>query len=146
MNVNVRPAQMADVPALTKLCAQLGYPASEAVTQARLETLLSDSEHALLVAETEEGKVVGWVHGLVRKLLIHDVHIEIGGLVVDEAYRGRGVGEKLMAEIEAWAKGKGIQAVFLRSNIIREEAHEFYEKVGYEMTKTSKIFWKYLEA
>jgi len=133
---------MADVPALTRLSNQLGYPASEAVTQARLEILLSESEHALLVAESEEGKVVGWVHGLVRKLLIHDVHIEIGGLVVDEAYRGRGIGRKLLAEIEDWAKAKGIQAVFLRSNIVREEAHQFYEKAGYEMTKTSKIFWK----
>jgi ribosomal protein S18 acetylase RimI-like enzyme len=142
MNVNVRPAQMTDVPALTRLSAQLGYPASESVTHTRLEALLSESEHAILVAETNEGEVVGWVHGLVRKLLIHDVHIEIGGLVVDEDYRGMGVGEKLMAEIEAWAKGRGIQAVFLRSNVIREEAHEFYEKVGYEMRKTSKIFWK----
>lgn len=142
MNVIVRPAQMADVPALTRLSTQLGYPASEAVTQARLEILLSESEHALLVAESEEGKVVGWAHGLMRKLLIHDVHIEIGGLVVDENYRGMGVGEKLLVEIEDWARGKDIQAVFLRSNIVREEAHEFYEKMGYEMTKTSKIFWK----
>jgi GNAT superfamily N-acetyltransferase len=136
---------MADVPALTKLSAQLGYPASEEVTQARLETLLSEREHALLVAEADEGQVVGWAHGLARKLLIHDPHIEIGGLVVDEAHRGRGIGEKLLAGIEEWARERGIEAVFLRSNIVREEAHKFYEKVGYEMTKTSKIFWKELE-
>jgi len=66
-------------------------------------------------------------------------------LVVNEAYRGKGIGEKLLAGIEDWAKERGIQAVFLRSNIVREEAHRFYEKVGYKNTKTSKIFWKYLE-
>lgn len=110
-----------------------------------MEAILSEGEHILLVAETGEREIVGWAHGFIRVLLIHDAHIEIGGLVVDADHRGMGIGEKLLAGIEDWARGMEVRAVYLRSNIIREEAHHFYEQAGYEMTKTSKIFWKELD-
>jgi GNAT superfamily N-acetyltransferase len=145
MNVIVRPAQKNDAPALRKLADQLGYQFTEEAAQTRLETLLSESEHIVLVAETDENEVVGWAHGFIRKLLIHDAHIEIGGMVVGDGHRGMGIGQTLLVGIEDWAREMGFNVVFLRSNIIREEAHRFYEKAGYEHTKTSKIFWKNLE-
>jgi hypothetical protein len=45
---------------------------------------------------------------------------------------------------EAWARQRGLAAIGVRSNIIRERAHIFYERLGYTVTKTQKVFRKTL--
>lgn len=140
----IRPAQIEDSPRLADLCRQLGYPAEEHEIRRRLDGLLADPIHALLVAETTPGVVVGWVHGYLRRLLIADRYVELGGLVVDAAYRGRGIGRMLMERMEEWAKAQGAGMIYLRSNVIREQAHRFYRQIGYEQIKTSLTFTKSL--
>jgi GNAT superfamily N-acetyltransferase len=56
-----------------------------------------------------------------------DEYAEIGELVVDTEYRGKGVGKKLMQKVEEWAKDKGFSEVRHRSGGHRKEAHQFYE-------------------
>ncbi|HJW09461.1 MAG TPA: GNAT family N-acetyltransferase, partial [Holophagaceae bacterium] len=69
---------------------------------------------------------------------------EVGGLVVDEAFRGRGLGSQLMAAAEAWAQAKGFATVRLRSRLQRERAHAFYHQLGYEETKRQVVLEKSL--
>jgi GNAT superfamily N-acetyltransferase len=142
--IRIRPAIKKDLAALTKLCEQLGYPASQEDIAKRLDELLNDADHTLLVALTSQDKVVGFVHGFIRRLLIANRHIEIGGLVVEEEYRHQGIGKQLIAACENWAVREGIMVVFLRSNIIRIDAHRFYQNQGYEFLKTSYTFVKQL--
>jgi GNAT superfamily N-acetyltransferase len=73
-----------------------------------------------------------------------DLYAEIGGLVVDENQRGMGIGKALMAQAEDWVGDHGIHEVRLRSNIIREAAHQFYEAMGYENIKSQFTFRKTL--
>jgi GNAT superfamily N-acetyltransferase len=89
------------------LCDQLGYCCTEFEVEGRLEDLTPRSDHILLVAVSASGKVVGWTHGVIRRLLIIPTHLELGGLVVDESQRGQGVGEKLISAIKAWAVDQG---------------------------------------
>jgi GNAT superfamily N-acetyltransferase len=138
----IRRAAPADAARLTALSAQLGYPVAQEEVEARLATILADNDHALLVAENSANVVVGWAHGFIRPLLVEGRHVEVGGLVVDETVRGRGVGEKLMEAIEDWARERGCQYIYLRSNAIRQDAHRFYERVGYEKVKTSVVMRK----
>ena len=138
----VRAARLADADRLAVLCAQLGYPASSEEVRQRAAPLQQSEDHGILVAETADGQVIGWVHVFVRQLLVVDRHAELGGLVVDAGHRGCGVGELLMAEAEAWAWTKGCGAVYVRSNVVREDAHRFYEGIGYERLKTSRVFLK----
>jgi ribosomal protein S18 acetylase RimI-like enzyme len=70
--------------------------------------------------------------------------VEIGGLVVDESCRSQGVGRLLMARVEEWARSNGFTEARLRSNVIRESAHLFYENLGYRVNKTQKSFLKTL--
>jgi N-acetylglutamate synthase-like GNAT family acetyltransferase len=140
----IRTASQSDIPALAELCSQLGYQCVESEVEVRLADLINRSDHILLVAVSESGKVVGWAHGAVRRLLITPAHVELGGLVVEKSQRGQGTGEMLMSAIEAWAFGQGIETVFLRSNAIRTDAHRFYKKLGYEQVKTSLTFTKTL--
>lgn len=142
--MKVRKAVMEDVQEITGLCFQLGYPAIHEKVAVNLSALLGDEEHGIFVAEQPDGKVVGWVHGYVYKLLYNEPSTQVAGLVVDEGCRGRGAGKALMKAVEDWSREKGCVVIGLRSNIIRKEAHIFYRKVGYEIVKESFTFSKTL--
>ena len=143
-SVKVRLARAEDVERVTALCEQLGYPSSQKQVQPRLHQIRQRDDHAVYVAERADGCVVGWVHVLIRQLLETELHVEIGGLVVDKDHHGRGIGRLLMERAEQWACEKGCGAVYLRSNAIRKDAHAFYEKIGYVNVKLSKTFHKVL--
>jgi GNAT superfamily N-acetyltransferase len=44
-----------------------------------------------------------------------------------------------MVAAEDWARGKGYNVVRLRSNVMRADAHGFYDALGYPSTKTSRV-------
>ena len=142
--MKVRMAVMEDVPEITGLCFQLGYPAVAEQVSANLKALLGDEEHGIFVAQQLDGRVVGWVHGYVYKLLYNEPSTQVAGLVVDEGSRGCGVGKALMKAVEAWSREKGCVVIGLRSNIKRKEAHIFYKNLGFEILKESYTFSKKL--
>ncbi|MEK6570684.1 MAG: GNAT family N-acetyltransferase [Bacteroidota bacterium] len=125
------------------LSEQLGYPASHEEMERRLKKIEHDTNHALFVAEAG-GRVIGWIHVLICPIVIFDLEVEVGGLVVDEEYRRSGAGRLLMERAEQWACEKGCRAVYLRSNIIRQDARPFYERIGYTVIKTRLAFRKVL--
>jgi hypothetical protein len=45
---------------------------------------------------------------------------------------------------EEWARQRRLAVIGVRSNIIRERTHAFYERLGYAATKTQKVFRKML--
>lgn len=137
----IRPMRPDDVPAVTRLAEELGYPQTEDETAARLRLLQEDEDHALLVAE-REGRVVGWAHVHGSRLLVAPPRAEIGGLVVADSESRTGVGRRLLGAAERWARERGYGGVRVRSNVIREDAHRFYEALGYRRAKTSFILEK----
>lgn len=143
-NPIIRIASTADAEQIAQLCGQLGYPATSSETEERLRAVSRSSEHVVYVAEVG-GRLVGWIHVYARPSLTTEYSAEVAGLVVDEQYRSGGVGQALLAEAERWAKDKGCRSVRLRSNVTRERAHAFYERLGYETVKTSRSFCKFLE-
>ena len=100
-------------------------------------------QHAIFVAESESG-VTGWLHVTVTPLLEEPLRAEVNGLVVDENQRSLGTGAKLLEAAECWATKKGCEGMSVRSNVIRERAHAFYLRHGYEHYKTQKAFRKTL--
>jgi GNAT superfamily N-acetyltransferase len=139
--VAIRPARLTDATAFAGLATQLGYLSSPPQVEERIKAVLHDPKHLILAADSE-GRVVGWAHAYVCCLVESDTYVELGGLVVDESHRGRGIGAKLLEEVERWARQMGARTVFLRSNIIRQEAHKFYAARGYEQFKTQHAFRK----
>jgi GNAT superfamily N-acetyltransferase len=69
---------------------------------------------------------------------------EVNGLVVDEKVRSRGAGSKLLEAGEKCARKMGCAGMSVRSNVIRDRAHAFYLRKGYEHYKTQKAFRKAL--
>jgi GNAT superfamily N-acetyltransferase len=143
--VRVRRATPADIPQLPELCNQLGYPSSEEEVRARFGGIDAASDHGLFVAESDDGRLAGFVHVFVIRTMESEPRAEIGGLVVDAAQRSHGIGKLLMERAEIWAREHGCRIVSLRSNVIRERAHAFYERLGYKHVKTQKSFRKVLQ-
>ena len=142
--MRVRRARSSDIPQLALLAGQLGYPSSEDEIRVRLAGIEAAPEHALFIAESADGKLAGFLNVYVMRTIDSDARTEIAALVVDDAHRSLGVGKVLIEQAEAWARENGCRAIGLRSNVIRERAHRFYERLGYEHYKTQKTFRKTL--
>ncbi|HVS74989.1 MAG TPA: GNAT family N-acetyltransferase [Candidatus Acidoferrales bacterium] len=142
--VRIRRAEERDAAALAVLATQLGYPTTPEEALQRLRMLSAPELHAVFVAETAGGAVAGWVHVSANHLIESEARAEVNGLIVDERHRSAGAGKLLLDEAERWAREHGCSAVNLRSNVIRERAHQFYLRNGYEHYKTQKAFRKKL--
>ncbi len=139
--VLIRQISPDDAAAAAALSAELGYPVSPEAMRARIEDLLPLSDHAIYVA-CADANVLGWIDIAIARHLASDARVEIGGLVVAEEARGRGIGRLLVAEAEKWATERGLASVLVRSQIKRDDAHRFYLREGYARTKTSAVFTK----
>ena len=145
-DVVVRPMLSKDLGAIADLTSQLGYPCVEADLVRRYGLISDRSDAQLLVAERSSAAVVGWIHVQELHLLESDTRGEIWGLVVDASARGTGVGRLLVDAAEAWALARGLTMMGLRSNVLRVEAHAFYERLGYRIVKKQNAFRKELTA
>ena len=132
-----------DLPAVTTLCEQLGYPATVDAMTDRFAHLNGRRGECLLVALHGES-VVGWIHARRVDSLESETHAEVWGLVVEDLARSQGVGRALLETAERWAREQGFVRVRVRSNVIRERAHAFYERAGYDVVKRQAVFEKHL--
>jgi GNAT superfamily N-acetyltransferase len=141
--MTIRRARLGDAVRLAELSTQLGYPATGQEIVQRMKGMRPAAVQAVFVAESER-QITGWLHVSVTPLLEVPLRAEVNGLVVDEKRRSAGTGAKLLEAAERWAAERGCKSVSVRSNVIRERAHEFYLRNGYEHYKTQKAFRKLL--
>ena len=139
--LKIRRARPGDVVRLAELAGELGYPTTTTEMKARLRRVKPAANNAIFVAESD-GEVIGWIHVGVSYLLEVPLRAEINGLVVGASSRSLGTGARLLEAAEAWARTKKCEGMSVRSNVIRERAHAFYERNGYEHYKTQKAFRK----
>jgi GNAT superfamily N-acetyltransferase len=144
MHVALRLAQSSDAPSIAELTRQLGYDVDVEMLAPRLTRILARPDQQFLIAEVE-GRPVGWVHGEMSEYVESEPFVVIGGLVVDKARRGQGIGRLLMDAIEAWATRQGCAVVRLWSSSTRTSAHKFYEHIGYAHVKTQYAFLKSID-
>jgi GNAT superfamily N-acetyltransferase len=142
--LKIRRATSADAPRIAVLAGQLGYPATAAEMRERLRGIKPASQHAVFVAASAKDGVIGWVHVSRQPLLEVELRAELNGLVVAEGQRSLGAGAQLLAAAENWAREHGCKGMSVRSNVIRDRAHQFYQRHGYEHYKTQKSFRKKL--
>jgi len=140
--IKIRKARASDAGRIAVLSGQLGYPATPRQMSLRLKRALREKEGACFVADTKKHGVIGWVHVSVTPLLEVELRAEINGLVVDEKVRSRGAGAALLRAAEVWARKRKCVGMSVRSNVIRERAHNFYLRHNYEHYKTQKAFRK----
>jgi GNAT superfamily N-acetyltransferase len=136
MSLTIRDMEPRDIPAGCELMSQLsGYPTTPAEMQNRLDWVQTSAVDWLYVCEAE-----GRVRGLMGFRLRENFHNisrygEVSALVVHVEARRLGVGRALMAFAEELAHQHGCIGTWLVSGFGRaEEAHRFYESLGYHTT------------
>ncbi len=141
---SIRNAREQDCEKVAQLAGQLGYPVTGDAMRLRLQRLLSSPTDVVFVAESANGGMIGWIHGVLSQFLESDCRVEIGGLVIDEQFYRKGVGRDLVEHVESWAVERGVMLASVRCRTTRAEAHHFYESLGYNRAKTQIVFRKAL--
>ena len=140
MHFRIRSANTEDAPELSNLSAELGYLVSIKDLLERLPFILKSGDHALFVAESENGTMLGWIHACLSLRVESRPFAEVGGLVVNPDHRGDGIGRQLVDAASKWAVGKGMETLRIRSRATREDAHRFFAHLGFCMMKEQLVF------
>ena len=139
---HIRDAAASDSDAIARLSTELGYPVSAAEIAARMSAIQKTDGRYVAVACVSQSRVLGWVAAEHRLLLESGERVEIVGLVVDSSARRTGIGRALVSAVESWTVTRGLSKVFVRSNVARTGAHQFYRGLGYERSKTQHAYAK----
>lgn len=137
--LEIRNANENDADALVALYEQLGYPTAAEEIRARLKNKSADAD--MLVA-IKDARIVGFAGVAVQNDFITGKRGIILGLVVADGNRNEGIGTNLLDVAERWAFDRGAQSIVVRSNVVRDRAHKFYERQGYHRIKSQHIFEK----
>jgi GNAT superfamily N-acetyltransferase len=143
--IKIRSAEERDIADLARLAGELGYPSTQEEVRKRFANISAAGHQATFVAVNNGDAVVGWIHLSEARSIETEPRAEITGLVVDANFRGGGAGRLLVERGEDWAQRRGLTIIGVRSNIIREHTHVFYERLGYAVTKTQKVFRKTIQ-
>lgn len=139
MDIMIRPAETRDVEAMAELLGTLfSIEADFAFDRDRqrqgLTLLIGSGADRVLVAEVE-GRVIGMCS--VQTLISTAEGGRVGlveDMVVAQDVRGKGIGQRLLGEIERWAADSGLTRLQLLADRANEPALAFYDRLGWERT------------
>ena len=140
--MRLRKATIEDAEALASLLTEIGWfevfeneslEESSQRVRAELELCLADDSHLVCVAQSEEGKIIGYisVHWL-PYLFMRGPEGYVSELFVLDRARGRGVGRLLLQAVETAARSRGCTRMSL-TNLRHRESYrrQFYVKAGW---------------
>lgn len=137
-DTKVRLAREADLEAIWTLLGQLervmARPAGtdRAVVDRTLHRLLRRRDWSVFVAEAA-GAVVGLLAVQFRDSLAHPGRCAlIEELVVDEGWRGRGIGEALVERAVRAARRRGCCEIEVSTERANARARRFYRRMGFD--------------
>jgi len=123
------------VEAFTSLLPQLS--STSPPSAAELAEVVDSAATALLVAR--EGDVILGTLTLAVFRIPTGVRAWIEDVVVDDAARGRGIGEALTLRAVELAREAGARSVELTSRPTREAANRLYRRLGFEQRDTNVL-------
>jgi ribosomal protein S18 acetylase RimI-like enzyme len=121
---------------IKRLLPQLrGDSAEHTGSLADLKEMADDENVALIVAK-DNGHIVGMgTLYMITKIGKRSGFIE--DVVVDDAYRGQGLGQKIMQMLIDAARAGDLQQIYLTSRPERVAANKLYQKLGFEVRETN---------
>jgi GNAT superfamily N-acetyltransferase len=130
----VRRANKKDIESLLPFMTQLGYPTNLDMFKKRFDSFLNLDGYGIGLACLKD-QIIGlaaWSKSTI--FVIDKIRIHIEALVVNEHYRGQGIGKKLIDFIEDFAKQFSPVVIDLTSGVRRAKdgSHEFYKNLGYQ--------------
>jgi ribosomal protein S18 acetylase RimI-like enzyme len=149
MALTIRPATASDATAIAELYREAAAEAVERepthfrvpdleTVRRRFADRILAPESRILVAE-ESTDVVGFVDARLRPpspegvMIAPRAGVYVEELAVRTGDRRRGVGRRLMNEVERWCRAEGGALVMLDTGAGNEAAQRFYDRLGYRM-------------
>jgi GNAT superfamily N-acetyltransferase len=103
--------------------------------RAAFEEIAADPNNHVYVATLDEHVVGTFQLTFIRQLSYGGCLVaQVESVHVDSSVRSRGVGAVMMHFARAEAERRGAFRLQLTSNVKRERAHRFYERLGYQAT------------
>ncbi len=135
--VTLRPLRARDLGSVMEI-ERVSYPRpwSENVFRAEIDRVTTHADR-YYVAATLGRRLVGYA-GLL--LAVDDAHVT--NIAVSPAYRHHGVGARLLADLGAQARRRGMASMTLEVRVSNVGAQRLYESFGFE---TAGIRQKYYE-
>ncbi|HXJ23777.1 MAG TPA: GNAT family N-acetyltransferase [Polyangia bacterium] len=148
--MQIRPARAADLPAVSRLAAELvrlhhRYDPQRFLLVEPLEDgyawfftrELKRKGALILVAEDEDARIIGYAYGTLEDRNWNDLLDACGklnDLYVDPSARRHGAGRALVTEMFAALRARGAPRVILLSAWKNPDAHAFFEAMGFRRT------------
>jgi GNAT superfamily N-acetyltransferase len=126
---------------LTQLAELLRAEGVHVVDEAQVFQRIEElpKEDRLLMAVRGE-TLLGYAHLRISKSMSRSPAAEVVAIIVRPDSRRQGIGRRLIAAAETWARHAGRAHLLLHTEVIRTEAHAFYSALGYEKSATSIEF------
>lgn len=136
MNIQIRPATIADVEAILYIYAKALDNDKVLSVEKAEEIFLKQQQYPdyqVFVAELDN-EIIGTFALLIMENI---AHLGTPSAVVEDVgvlptLQGKGIGRIMMEFALAKAKEKGCYKMSLSSNLRREQAHQFYESLGFK--------------
>src|SRR5439155_19241972 len=134
MKLRIRYAEPGDASVLAQLMCELAYETTATEMRRRLKSIFSDARFRTFVAEIDD-QVCGMIGTLTHASHEHnDFYGKIVALVVSKKQRRCGIGRAVIAAAEKDFADRRVTRINLTTRFTREQAHHFYEALGYSKT------------
>ena len=134
----IRVIQQKDAEVIKNICeSELGHKTTVSLIRQRIEELSHNDHYYIMVFDDDHThQVLGFIQAEKYNLLYGGNGWNIIALAVEPNAQGHGIGKQLLLSLENHAKKLGYTFIRLNSNIVRTEAHAFYQHLGYHCDKS----------
>jgi ribosomal-protein-alanine N-acetyltransferase len=135
--ITFRQPTALDLPVLTSLERTLfpDYPWSQAQFKEEIAGIGTSREFILAI---KDALIIGYAGIMV---VAAGVPADLLTIAVLPDFRGQGIAQLMLAELESWAKAKGATEVILEVDTKNEGAIRLYEFAGYEKISTRANYY-----
>jgi len=121
-----------DILRMLPLAGILNPETEPIVLEARLHELF-DYQNYRCFGWEEDGKLVAMCGAWTLTKLYSGKQLEIDNFAVADDWQSKGIGAKLMKELEAKCEGEGFHSIELNAYVNNSAGHKFYFRSGYSI-------------
>lgn len=143
--LEIKRIERNDLKDLSLLFEELSDKKTDFEIMAKNFEWINNNEDYIVLGAKYNGNLVGSLMGIICHDLVGECKpiMVIENVIVSSNLRGKGIGKKLMTEIERIGKGKNCYYAMFVSGSQRKDAYKFYESLGYKLDEVQG-FKKYL--
>jgi len=133
MEIEIRKIQMEDLSGMAYLYKGLWNEESNLECMKFLFGKIKSNQDYFILNAFSNGKIIGTILGIVCYSLYGDCKpfLVVEDFIIDDNFKRKGIGRKLLHAIENEGKARGCNQVILVTDFERKDTQRFYESCGY---------------